>query len=365
MPEVSSWMKTRAWFRNDHSGRWQAALLAAALLDLAQGAVAAEPQAAEPQPGTVATATVAAREADPPLDRSLIAKTLGGRQFWADVEFFREYRIQQNVLTGHFRLLDGEDFRQASGTRDECRDKLAAIRKAQRLAPMSGEAVILIHGLVRSSKSMRKLERHLALDQAGWQTFSFGYPSTQVDIAQAAEYLDSAIESLEGIERIHFVVHSMGGLVVRAWQAQHSDPRIGRMVMIATPNQGAELADRFERNMLFRAVYGPAGRQLVSAPDGFIASLPTPGFEFGVIAGGRGTERGYNPLIPGDDDGTVSVESTRLPGAADFILLDRLHTFLITAPETREYTLRFLKEGRFREREERQPIALPDGAQMP
>src|SRR5262249_53873800 len=154
-------------------------------------------------------------------------------------------------------------------------------------------------------------------------------------------YLNSAIESLEGIERIHFVAHSMGGLVVRAWAAEHSDPRVGRLVMIATPNQGAELADRFARNAVYRVIFGPAGQQLAPAEDGFVTKLPAPAFEFGVIAGGGGKgNSGYNPLIPGDNDGTVSVASTRLPGAADFVVVDRLHTFLVSAPETAEYTAR-------------------------
>lgn len=291
--------------------------------------------------------------------RGLSARTLGGRQFWADVELFRQWRIQQNVITGHFRLLDGEDCRWASGSKAECRRKLAEVRESQGLEPMSGDAVILIHGLVRSSKSMRTLARHLELDAEGLQTFGFTYPSTRVDIAQAAKYLDSAIKSLEGIKRIHFVAHSMGGLVVRAWAAEHSDPRIGRLVMIATPNRGAELADRFERNTLYRIVFGQAGQQLASAEDGFIAKLPAPEFEFGMIAGGKGGS-GYNPFIPGDNDGTVSVDSTRLPGAADFVVVDRLHTFIVSAPETAEYTARFLKTGRFRSTGDPQPLPRED-----
>jgi pimeloyl-ACP methyl ester carboxylesterase len=331
----------------------QVGLLAATLTTpLARLSRAGEVETADEPEG----AATSADEARFTKSRALTNKTLGGKQFWADVEYFHDWRIQKNVLTGHFRLLDGDDYRHASGTHSLCREKLEAVRADRRLGAMSGEAVILIHGMARSSASMHKLKRHLELERDGFKTFSFSYPSMQVDIAQSAEYLCSVIDSLEGIDRIHFVVHSMGGLVVRAYLAKHSDPRIGRMVMIATPNLGADLADRFRRNMLFRAVFGPAGQQLTSDPNGFVAALPVPEFEFGVIAGGRGTEGGYNPLIPGDDDGTVSVESTRLPGAADFAVIDRLHTFLITDPEAREYTIRFLKEGRFRDAGEPQPI---------
>jgi pimeloyl-ACP methyl ester carboxylesterase len=294
------------------------------------------------------------------LDRRLTDKTLGGRQFWADVAFFHDWRIQQNVLTEHFRLLDGDDYRHAWGSRDECELTLQTIRDSRKLPPMSGEAVILLHGIVRSSKSMRPLQRHLRLEHEGWRTFSFGYASTQVDIVRSAEYLHSVVQSLEGIERIHLVAHSMGGLIARAYLARHEDPRIGRLVMIATPSLGAELADRFHRNFVYRAVFGPAGQQLTQDAEGFVATLPTPEIEFGVIAGGRGDGQGYNPLVPGDDDGTVSVACTRLPGAADFVVVDRLHTFLVSAPETRDYTLRFLKQGRFREEGDAQPIPTLD-----
>lgn len=288
--------------------------------------------------------------------RRLTDKTLGGRQFWADVEYFHDWRIQQHVLTQHYRLLDGDDYRHCSGTGTECRQKLDEIRETRRLPAMSGEAVILVHGIVRSSKSMSKLERHLQSEQAGFHAFNFDYASTQIDLEKSAEYLDGVVRSLEGIEKIHFVAHSMGGLVVRTYLARYGDPRVGRLVMIATPSLGAELADRLHRNGLYRVVFGPAGQQLTGDAAGFIAQLPTPEIPFGVIAGGRGNDRGFNPLIPGDNDGTVSVASTRLAGAADFVLVDRLHTFLISSPETADYALRFLKEGRFRESGAAQPI---------
>ena len=130
-------------------------------------------------------------------------------------------------------------------------------------------------------------------------------------IEQAAGYLHSLIESLTDVSKISFVAHSMGGLVVRRYLQDHSDPRIHRMVMLGTPNSGAELADMLKQNMIFQTVYGPAGQELVTDPGGTIGTLPTPTFEFGVIAGGKGDARGFNPLLPGDDDGTVTITSAR------------------------------------------------------
>ena len=116
------------------------------------------------------------------------------------------------------------------------------------------------------------------------------------------------------------------------------------------------MADRVKSNLLYRAVFGPAGQQLVSNPEGLIANLPTPDFEFGIIAGARGTTNGFNVLVPGDDDGTVCVDSTRLPGAADFITVRCLHSFLMSSDKVVDSTVRFLKEGRFREKGNPRPI---------
>jgi pimeloyl-ACP methyl ester carboxylesterase len=152
----------------------------------------------------------------------------------------------------------------------------------------------------------------------------------------------------------------MGGLVVRAYLAEHADERIRRMVMIATPNRGAELADLLKRNLVYRGLFGPAGRQL--STEGLIPTLPTPDFEFAVIAGARGTPTGWNRLIPGDDDGTVTVESTRLAGAADFATVPTIHTFLVGEPDVADMTRRFLREGKLRAEGDRQPIVEEDCA---
>lgn len=291
---------------------------------------------------------------EPVLERSITMKTLGGRQFWADVAVFHDWRIQKNVLTGHYRLLDGEDYRHATGTLQECRDKLEEIKAELKLPPMQGKAVIVIHGIVRSSRSFEALSKRL--EQEGYHVFRFDYASTRISIPAAAEDLHRVVESLDGIKEINFVVHSMGGLVVRSYLAEHKDPRIKRMVMLGVPNLGASLATRLHDNALYRLVYGPAGQQLVQDPDGFIAGLPTPDFEFAIIAGARGTLGGFNPLVPGDDDGTVSVSSTRLPGAADFMTVRCLHPFLMKHGPAIDATVHFLKTGALRDTGDPHPI---------
>lgn len=281
--------------------------------------------------------------------------TLGGRLFWGDVLHFRGWRIQQNVVSKHYRLLDAADKRFASGTLEECVAKLEEIKQEQQLEPLSGKVVIFVHGMGRSSKSWPTLAKRL--EEQGYLTVAFDYPSTQCAITESAKYLAKVIDGLEGVDEINFVCHSMGGLVVRAYLIDHQDDRIKRMVMLAVPNRGAEMADLVAKWPLYQWVCGPGGCQLVTDAEGLIAALPTPSFEFAVIAAGRGTSSGYNPLIPGDDDGTVTVASTRLPGATDFIQINKLmHSFLMFDDRVVDATVRFLETGRLREEGEPQPI---------
>lgn len=286
---------------------------------------------------------------------NLRSKTLGGREFWGDVRHFHGWRIQHNVITKHYRLLDGDDVRHAWGTREQCQAKLDEIRREQKLPPMSGEGVILIHGLARSSKSMAAFRT--PLEQAGFRVFPFDYPSTRVEIDEAAEYLHQVIESLEGIERLHIVAHSMGGVVARAYRAKHRDERLRRLVLLGSPQKGAELADLLQgkANFVFKLIWGPAGQQLGTGQDGLLAKLPVPDVEFAVIAG-QHPPNGFNPLIPGDDDGVVSVASTQLEGAVDSLFVESLHLALNRHAAVHTATVRFLQTGKLREKDDPQPI---------
>jgi hypothetical protein len=125
------------------------------------------------------------------------------------------------------------------------------------------------------------------------------------------------------------------------------DSRCHRLIMMGTPNHGAELAGMLKKFFLFRAIWGPAGQELAGGTGSALASLPTPAFPFGVIAGGRGDDEGYNQLLPGDDDGTVTVASTRLQGAADFLRIPRLHSFLMSDQTALEAIRCFLEHARF------------------
>jgi pimeloyl-ACP methyl ester carboxylesterase len=286
-------------------------------------------------------------------------KTLGGRQFWGDVHFFRGWKIQQNIITGHYRLLDHRDNRYKAGTFEGCKKKLDEIVEKCELKPMTDEKiVIVVHGIIRSSKSMKKMKAQL--EKAKYVVVPFDYPSTRVSIEKCSSYLERTIESLKEVKEINFVTHSMGGLIVRSWAADNKNKskNIGRFVMMGTPNKGAELADRLRDWKIFQYVLGPAGQELVSDENGKIANLPIPTFPFAIVAGAKGTANGYNPLIPGDDDGTVALSSARLEGASDFMSVPTLHSFLTSNTTVVDSVTRYLKTGAFREDGKREPIPL-------
>jgi pimeloyl-ACP methyl ester carboxylesterase len=281
--------------------------------------------------------------------------SLGGRKFWADVYLFRDFRIQQWLLSDttakYFRLLDGDDRVIAMGSEDECLAKLAALRREQKLEPLQGKAVVLLHGLARDRMVMRPLGEHLR--SAGFTPYYVGYPFTELTIPEHAENLRRIVARLQGPNEIHFVAHSMGGLIVRRYLAAEYDPRVGRVVMIGTPNQGAELADWLKP---LSKVLGPAGRQLGKGDAGIVASLPaTLPVEFGIIAGGTSDDKGKSPL-PGNDDGVVTVASTRLAGARDFAIVNAFHARLVKNDQVHTYAASFLANGYFVAADKRQPI---------
>ncbi len=296
---------------------------------------------------------------------NVVTPTLGGRQFWGDVAAFHGYRIQQNVVTGHYRLLNEKDFRLAWGSEESCRAALTRIQEARHLPPMSGRVVILLHGITRSSKSFTLVRRRL--ESAGMQVIGFDYPSTRLPLKELARYLDRLLKSLDEVTEIDFVVHSMGGLLVRTYLQQAGDQwdrRIRSMVMLGVPNLGARMATLLNHRFLFQLVFGPAGKELQDGEASYVLSLPVPPFPFGIIAGARGTEEGWNPFIPGDDDGTVSVSATRLPGATDFMTVRSQHTLMMWNPELADAVLRFLQTGAFREDGLREPIPAEGEKQL-
>ncbi len=214
-------------------------------------------------------------------------------------------------------------------------------------SPATGH-VILLHGLCRTSRSMAPMAT--ALRAAGYVVHNVDYPSRTAPVEELAESaVAPAVAACEaaGATRIHFVTHSLGGILVRQHLTTHRIPHLGRVVMLGPPNQGSEVVDRLRDWWLFRRLNGPAGAQLGTDPDSVPNRLGPVTYPVGVIAGDRSINWINRLLIPGPDDGKVSVARTRVAGMSRHVVVRCAHPFLMRDRAAIRQTLCFLATGAF------------------
>lgn len=218
----------------------------------------------------------------------------------------------------------------------------------QRAVQEQGDYVVMVHGLGRTWRSMKKPQRFL--EKSGYFTLNFDYPSTKYDIHTLTHtYLKQFIQQHcpDHTRKIHFVTHSMGGILLRYYLQESKPDNLGRVVMLAPPNQGSEVVDWEKEWLVFKWLLGPAGQQLGTDARSLPGQLGPVDFELGVIAGDRSIEFHHSLLIPGPDDGKVSVERTKIPGMRDFLVVHKTHTFIMRDDEVLRQTEHFLKTGYF------------------
>lgn len=222
----------------------------------------------------------------------------------------------------------------------------ALLQAALLVAPgpaVASECVVLLHGLGRTQLSMMLLE--YSLEKAGYTVWNGGYPSRRDTVERLAPVVGEAIEACRAHRpaKIHFVTHSLGGILVRHYFRDHAVAQAGRVVMLAPPNRGSAIVDANRARWWFRWFTGPAGQQLGTAAGSLPNTLPPLALEVGIIAGRF--------------DGKVSVASTALPGMKDHLVVDSAHTFIMNSPTVIRQVKAFLKDGEF----EKTPVA-PEGA---
>lgn len=279
-------------------------------------------------------------------------QTLGGFYFWQDIRFQGEWRIQYNVFLKYYRLLNPQSVQYAIGSLEKCESVL----QSQELPPMKGRVLILVHGFGANRLLLQRM--------AGWfrqrghysAVLNITYPSTSVTIQEQAAVIGEIVGHLEGVESIDMVGHSLGSLILRCYLGNPPggtagtlpDSRIRRLVQICPPNQGSALAAMVNQAHLTEVFSMDPLQDLGKDGESLQALCGTPACEFGIIAGGKGDENGYSPTLPGDDDFVISVETTRLSGAKDYLLLPGMHSVVPNMLETFECVERFLETGSFR-----------------
>ncbi len=227
-----------------------------------------------------------------------------------------------------------------------------------------GDCVILLHGLARNANSMGKLGEHLSA--AGYIVANIDYPSRQYSVEALAP-----IAINEGVDRcktdnsdfqshqVHFVTHSMGGILVRQFLSRNELPNLGRVVMLAPPNNGSEVVDNLHEIPGFEWLNGPAGRQLGTGENSVPNKLGAADFDVGVIAGTRSINVLLSAYLPNPDDGKVSVESARLNGMCDFLTLPVSHPFIMRNNAVIEQVMNYLQQGRFSHADSQLPDDMP------
>lgn len=212
-----------------------------------------------------------------------------------------------------------------------------------------GECVVLLHGLARSSLSMERMKWFL--EENGYKVANIDYPSREHKIEVLAPLaVEAGLEqcaAMNSHKRIHFVTHSLGGILVRYYYSDHELPALGRVVMLGPPNLGSKAVDELQGLPGFEWLNGPAGYQLGKGPESIPLQLGPPTFEFAVIAGDETIDPVTSAVLDDPDDGRVSVSDTKLEGMNDFRLVGVSHAFMMQSSEIFVLVRDFLETGQF------------------
>lgn len=208
------------------------------------------------------------------------------------------------------------------------------------------ETVVLLHGILNRPFVMTKIQR--GLEKNGFRVLNWGYQSTEKTIEEYTADLKTFVESQKLTHPVHFVGFSLGSIIARNYLSTTPPPQLGRFVQIAPPNHGSERVSALSQFKTVRWILGDKAFEQMKPNSAFLQSMGLPPCAIGIIVGGRGDGKGYSDSLAGDDDGTVSLNSSRLEGAKDFAQVPSTHTLLLAQDKTVDLVVAFLKNGTFR-----------------
>ncbi len=209
------------------------------------------------------------------------------------------------------------------------------------------DTVVLLHGLGRTTRSMGYIAERLA--ETGYHVVNIPYPSRKQNIETLVEDLRKRLAEccLNTESRLHFVTHSLGGIMVRAYLSGNRPDNLGRVVMLSPPNKGSDVVDFFGEYRLFTYFFGPAAAELGTDPNSLPSRLGPADFEVGIITGDRTIDPISSWIIDGNNDGKVSIEQAKLEGMAAFQVVHVSHAFIMKDPGVVSEVIYFLQNGRF------------------
>ena len=284
----------------------------------------------------------------PGFDSVPNTQTTGGIFVWQDLLFFQEWHLQRSVLTGEFRLLDPQAVCRAAGSREFCEKMLQTCREEEAIPPMKGRVLILLHGFASGSVLLENMALWFRKQGGYSAVLNVSYPTTCVTVESETAQIAAIVKALDGVERIDFVGHSLGSLILRYYlgnyQSENRDPRIGRFVQICPPNQGSGIAQRHGAGPV--GLLFPILSELALNGQEMKSRFGIPACEFGILAGyGETDETGV--FYGEENDSVLPVSTTRLDGAADWKKIRGDHSSVPNQLETFENVRNFLNSGQF------------------
>jgi len=213
---------------------------------------------------------------------------------------------------------------------------------------LKDECVIILHGMGRTKYAMYNVEKELA--GAGYKVWNESYPSTKKTIEKLSiEHISKGLKYCRDVNarKIHFVTHSLGGILARYYLQENKIEKLDKIIMLSPPNSGSEVADRLKDLKLYQWMMGPAGQQLGTDANSLPNTLDRIDATVGIITGNSTSDPWFSPIIPGEDDGKVSVKSARLEEMTDFLVVEAGHTFIMSNRSVLQQIRHFLKHGTF------------------